>query len=328
VAAVLAALAVTAVTAVRAEENAAGDAADLERRIGALITQLGADEFAARESASKELRTIGFPAFARLRAAVDSKDAETAKRARELIGPYDKILALLDKLPQDWHTTLYYGGMTGTQGELVGFGGAVVPYLAERFKREKEPLYRFNCVTILNAIRTPEALALLRELVKDQHPWTRVESVWALGNAKDTESLPALMHALEKDADENVRKEALIAVAKILGVRLFALLPDGTCAELASNLYLTDEGRNELARVHTYFSEHKTLPDAETIKAGRKVLLAEVGEAESSGALPDADDAKLKGDWKVKTFSAEEGKARWIFVRLDKDPEQDAKPKE
>jgi hypothetical protein len=55
-------------------------------RMGALIRQLGHDEFAKRQAASKELEAIGEPALAALRKAAASSDSvETRQRAEQLI---------------------------------------------------------------------------------------------------------------------------------------------------------------------------------------------------------------------------------------------------
>ncbi|MGD0089440.1 MAG: HEAT repeat domain-containing protein [Planctomycetota bacterium] len=294
-------------------------AADPEQHIDVLIARLGSEDFGRREKASAELRTIGFPAFAKLRAAATNPDAEIAKRARDLIGPYDKIMELLDKLPQDWHTTLYYSGLTQTQNELAACGALLVPYLEERLKREPQALYRFNCVTILDRIGAPETLPLLRQLAKDADTWTRVEAVWALGNVKDAASLPLLLEALEKDAEKNVQKEALVAMGKIAGVRLIALGPTRSF-ELASDKYVTEEARKELERILSYFAEHKTLPEAETLKAEQ--LPAEfVNEVQPLLNFIRAGQVDgFQDGWRVKTFSMRAGKERWVFVRLDEDP--------
>jgi uncharacterized protein (TIGR03067 family) len=63
----------------------ADDGADAER-VATLIKQLGADEFAQREAASKELEAIGEPALAPLREAAKSgRDAEVRLRAAQII---------------------------------------------------------------------------------------------------------------------------------------------------------------------------------------------------------------------------------------------------
>jgi len=306
-----------ALAAGAAEQPAApAEEADLGKRIDALIRKLGADEFAERVRAEEALRAIGFPAYRKLRDAVNGDDPEIRSRARGVIGNYDAINELLDKLPQDWHTTLYYDSLTETQQKLAAHGGTAVPYIADRLQREKDNLYRFNCVTILDKIATPAALACLRKLAGDIDAWCRVESVWALGNAKDADSLLLLVAALD-DKDENVRKEALVAISKVAGITIYGLTPTITF-QFASALRLTDEARQELERVTKYFMEHKALPDAEELQSGHVIRIVVGG-----GEVPPVgrDNEKLKGDWKVKTFSARDGAERWIMVRFEEEPE-------
>jgi hypothetical protein len=64
-----------------------GDAA---RTIEALVRQLGADDYAAREKATQELRNIGRPAEEALRKAAQSDDAEIQSRARALLRALEK----------------------------------------------------------------------------------------------------------------------------------------------------------------------------------------------------------------------------------------------
>jgi HEAT repeat protein len=289
-----------------------------DKRVEQLIKQLGAEDFADRENAEKALREFGFPIFKRLRKACDGDDSEVRQRARKIIGDYDGIMALLDKLPQDWHSTLYYEGLTDTQAKITEFGDIVVPYIADRIAHEKEGLYRFNCVTILNTIQTPAAIACLRKLLKDDNAWCRVESVWSLGNASDAESL-AQMVELTRDADENVRKEALVAIGKISKIRLFRLGPS-TVYEMSSIEKITPEGFSELERVVKYYLENKKLPDAEEVKPPEPVG----GVIVLSNVPLEFTSEKMKGDWKAKTFSASNGGERWIVVRYD----TDWKPKE
>ena len=55
-------------------------------RIAALVRQLGADEFSARESATEELTKIGLPAFKALEDAAQSPDREVRYRAVRILG--------------------------------------------------------------------------------------------------------------------------------------------------------------------------------------------------------------------------------------------------
>jgi len=56
-----------------------------KKKIGELVAQLGADEFAVREKATEELRKIGKPAEEALKKAAESEDPEVRSRAKGLL---------------------------------------------------------------------------------------------------------------------------------------------------------------------------------------------------------------------------------------------------
>jgi hypothetical protein len=60
------------------------------RKIEALVRQLGADDYAAREKATEDLRKIGKPAEEALRKAAESDDAEIQSRAKTLLRDLEK----------------------------------------------------------------------------------------------------------------------------------------------------------------------------------------------------------------------------------------------
>jgi hypothetical protein len=64
----------------------AQEAETQEQRIARLVTELGHETFDVREAAQHQLTTIGQPALAALRAALESEDPEIVSRAREAIG--------------------------------------------------------------------------------------------------------------------------------------------------------------------------------------------------------------------------------------------------
>ncbi len=67
------------------EGNEPAVPADLQQKIDSLITQLGSDRYAARESATAELQKVGKPAIAALQAALESKDPEVRARSQKLL---------------------------------------------------------------------------------------------------------------------------------------------------------------------------------------------------------------------------------------------------
>lgn len=74
--------------------SAAGDVPSREK-IDKLIEQLGSDDFAQRLSASQELAAIGKPAFAALRKAAKSENAEVRSRALELLSKSETLAECL-----------------------------------------------------------------------------------------------------------------------------------------------------------------------------------------------------------------------------------------
>lgn len=63
---------------------------DDAKRIEKLVEDLGAEEYAVREAADRELRKIGAPAEPFLRKAVEGGDAERADRARKILDAIEK----------------------------------------------------------------------------------------------------------------------------------------------------------------------------------------------------------------------------------------------
>ena len=290
-----------------------------EARIERLIGLLGSAEYGEREHAEAELKGMGFPAFGRLRKAADNPDLEIAQRARRITGPYDRIMQLLDALPQDWHTTLYYDGLTATQRELAEIGPVAVPYIRDRIACEDRALYRFNCATVLNALDGQEPVKLLRELASDKDPWCRVESIWALGNAGDRDGL-AIVAAALNDQDKDVRKEALIAVGKIAGIRVFGF-DKGERFLCTSAMDMPEEGRTELERVVKAFMEQKKLPAAVRFGNAPQRNLSVLRKNGRDWEWPDLDAIpELKGDWKAKSFESPNGKELWVLIRYEKRP--------
>src|SRR5712692_10598193 len=61
------------------------------QRIAKLIEQLGSGKFTEREEATKALEKVGVPALEALRKATKSDDAETRRRAEELVDKLSKV---------------------------------------------------------------------------------------------------------------------------------------------------------------------------------------------------------------------------------------------
>lgn len=86
------------------------------KRVAALILQLGDDDFARREAASKELEALGEPALPALRKAKASDDAEVRRRAERAIRAISRKLARreLDTWQGEW---------AGSQGQKMTIKG-------------------------------------------------------------------------------------------------------------------------------------------------------------------------------------------------------------
>jgi uncharacterized protein (TIGR03067 family) len=121
--AILAAVAVLIPTA-EAANLRAGPGKDTEaERIARLVKQLGDDDFAKREAASKELDGIGEPALPALRKAASNDDPEIRLRAERILRDIAaRALALAAKkeiagLQGAWHSTSTEEGGVRQSGE-------------------------------------------------------------------------------------------------------------------------------------------------------------------------------------------------------------------
>jgi hypothetical protein len=81
-----------------AQQTPAATPEDLKAKIDKLVKELGADEWAARENASKELLKIGKPALPALKEALKSKDPEVATRAKDLVEKVEGSGSAVDQL--------------------------------------------------------------------------------------------------------------------------------------------------------------------------------------------------------------------------------------
>lgn len=167
-----------------------------QRRLQALVTQLGDDQFEKREEASQLLRKAGSEILADLRRAAEtSTDLEVRRRARELLEartqqPDEVVVAALEIIartrPPQAETT------------LLRFAPHAPGQLSEK-----------------RLLETAESLGptpLFREALTDPHPARRRLAVCALGQGGN-DSLPLLRGAL-RDVDLGVRCEASRALVR------------------------------------------------------------------------------------------------------------------
>jgi hypothetical protein len=133
----------------------------LATRIEKLVAQLGADDFAVREAASKELAEIGNPARLALEKAALDPDPETSSRAK----------VLLDRLPKLTHTIVDALGapipLAKLSLQLLKNPGAEVPFNAP----EGEPLLSLADAAGRAALPDTSAeTSLRRALATIEHP--------------------------------------------------------------------------------------------------------------------------------------------------------------
>lgn len=276
--------------------------------LDALILQLGDAQFRKRAAAQAELRRSGTPALVKVIAALTNDDPEIAFRSRELLGPYEKVIELMDAMSTDGHTELYYETLTPIQMELVKLGPMALPFLRQRLEQEKDYLWRFNCVSVLNEIRGPDSVSLLRRALQDPHPWVRAEAVWALGKTQDTNNLDAVVGLLRSEKDSTARKEALLAAAALTGITVFEQTDAGEWSVVGSQA-LTAEAATVLETAVKHFLKSGTLPDAPRFEGS---CASHVRALEEPVVITNE---QREGDWKVKLFRAPSRAALWILSR-------------
>jgi cyclophilin family peptidyl-prolyl cis-trans isomerase len=167
---------------------------DIDRDvIVALIRDLGANEFKAREKASSELVKIGGKAISLLRQAKDSLDLEVARRAEDCLGrivqrqrPAVMIAAarlLAARRP------------TGTAQTLLNFA----PYADDR-----DVLDSIRDTLTAVAVRDGKPDPILTEALRSRKPLWRGLAAEALVRAGQAENVPVVRDLLD-DADRLVR---------------------------------------------------------------------------------------------------------------------------
>src|ERR1700728_4236320 len=84
----------------------------------------------------------------------------------------------------------------------------------------EEPLVRGHAAEALGYIQNPKSVAVLLEQLRDRNAGVRYWSIFALGQIKDREAIPALKLITENPEDEcydnhSLRREALDAIHEI-----------------------------------------------------------------------------------------------------------------
>lgn len=282
--------------------------------IKSLCEKLASDDPSVRTKAANQLRVLGETATPHLKEAARSSNVAQATQAGLILGDFEATKVLLDELSNDMNKTLYYSGPTRTQSALAAYSDTAVPFLAHRIRTEKDPLYRFNCVSILDKIRSPEAVIVLRTLAQDAHPWTRTESIWALGNMEDKESAPIFKDAWKNDVEMTVKNEARIALGKVSGIRAF----DIQVGEIGMDQQLTEPGRIELDRILIHFIEKGKHVDAEPVATAPWVGNGQRGTLKTVKIPADMESAL--GKKSARTVKPnDDDTQRWVLFNSDPD---------
>jgi hypothetical protein len=192
-------------------------------RIAALIQQLGADAFEAREKASRALVDVGPTARAQLQVALKHKDLEVrrrAKRALDEIGknsnpavlsaavrvlahhkPAAALEVLLNYLPSADEPEVVEEVVRALA--VVGVRGGKPDALLLKALGDRLSAKRAAAAEALARAGGKAQLPALRKLLADADQGVRVRVALALVEAKDKAAVPALIDLLEKATGED-----------------------------------------------------------------------------------------------------------------------------
>jgi HEAT repeat protein len=94
---------------------------------------------------------------------------------------------------------------------LENIGKEALPALLDGAKR---PALRLRIFRLLGRLKSPQAIPILTEGLRDRNPQVRAMAAWALGEIGNRSAVPALRSALN-DADPQVRREVALALGKL-----------------------------------------------------------------------------------------------------------------
>ncbi|HWG41674.1 MAG TPA: HEAT repeat domain-containing protein [Gemmataceae bacterium] len=190
--------------------------AEIRKKIDGLIGRLGADSFAEREKATKELFALGRVTLPQLREGNKHEDPEIARRAKSLIERIEREPA--HHLPIAAIRLLAVRKPAGVIETLLAY----VPYAEDESRTEEvrqaltklalrdnrpapellraltdpHPLLRFTAAEALAKGGGVEGRAAVRLLLKDDKPVVRLRVALALALAKEKDSIPVLIDLL------------------------------------------------------------------------------------------------------------------------------------
>jgi HEAT repeat protein len=190
------------------------------RQIAAWVRQLGSDEFAEREAASRGLAQMGAQAVPALEAAQKDPDEEVARRAarclvaiqrqRSVAGaalrllahraPPEALATLLAYLPLAEQEGCDYDAQQGLL-RLAARPGKSDPALAAALK-DGLPLRRGMAAFVLGRSRDADDRAAVRRLLDDRNPQVRYLAAQGLLAGGDRRAVKALIALLENGPPE------------------------------------------------------------------------------------------------------------------------------
>jgi HEAT repeat protein len=214
--------------AVRTRTRTAEDCAKIQELVG----QLGAADFALRETASGELFALGRRSLPQLREAIRDKDLEVARRARLLIGQIEREPA--------YHLPVAAVRLLGVR-KPAGSVEALLEYLPYAEDETRSGEVHQALLALARSEGRPHP-ALLHALA-DPRPAVRSAAAEALVHGAGSAGRSAVRRLLHNDAPA-VRLRVALALAKALErdsvpvlIDLLTELPPGQVGEVEAALY-------------------------------------------------------------------------------------------
>jgi hypothetical protein len=193
-----------------------------QKKLAALVRQLGADEFEDRNQASAALTAAGRKAVPYLKAVANDRDLEVARRAQRCLRQIDAApeltlvlaaAALVAKRRPDGSAEVLLAYLPFLEEALVEkplfealakvgiSAGKIDPALRSAIKG-KHARQRAAAAWVLGRSSRAEDRALVLPLLADPEPMVRFRTAEALVTSKDRRGLPVLVAMLEKGPGE------------------------------------------------------------------------------------------------------------------------------
>ncbi|HTU19221.1 MAG TPA: HEAT repeat domain-containing protein [Gemmataceae bacterium] len=205
---------------------------DKRRRLQQLLTQLGSDDFAVRESASRQLLAFGQLALPRLREAVKDRDTEVSRRAKMLIERIENGPDV--RLPMAALRLLAVRKPAGAVEALLAY----LPFAEDELREEE---VRKSLVVL--ARRDGKLDAALRHALADAQPKVRAIAAEALIAGGGAEGRAAVRMLVKEDAP-SVRLRVALALTRAgeregvsVLIELLPLLSAEECGQAEEALY-------------------------------------------------------------------------------------------